>query len=89
MVKATAEETTVVLVGNKDIDKYVYSALRTNKCIIKARGTNVKRAIDTALICERNYGVLIDDVTIYNSPLEVENKVRFVSNIDIYMHKEN
>jgi len=88
MGKTNTEETTVVLVANKDIDKYVYSALRTPKCIIKARGTNVKRAIDTALICERNYGMIIDDVTIYNSPLEMDDKVRYVSNIDITLHKE-
>lgn len=77
-----------VKIGTKDIQAYLYSVLRSSKVLIKARGSNIKRAVDTSLIASRDYGYSIDIVKIYNSSyVDESQKERNVSNIEIELSK--
>jgi DNA-binding protein Alba len=82
------EDTSVVLIAQKPIDRYIQAILRSFKCILKSRGSNIKRAIDSALIAERDYGYTIKETHIYNETLKAETgDTRFISAIDIELEK--
>lgn len=82
------EERSIVLIAQKGIDKYIWTILRSSKCVLKSRGTNIKRAIDCALIAERDYGYTITNTHIYNESLKTETgDIRYISAIDIDMEK--
>lgn len=83
-----AEEASVVLIAQKEIAKYIWTILRTNKCILKSRGSNIKRSIDCALIAERDYGYVVKNTQIYNETLKTETgETRHISAIDINIEK--
>lgn len=83
------DEVNEVKIGQKELNSYIYAIIRNPKVLIKARGTNVKRAIDAALVSERDYNYKIDDVRIYNSSyLDESGKERKVSNLEIDLSKE-
>ena len=82
------DEVSEVKIGQKEINSYIYAILRNSKVIIKSRGTNIKRAVDVALVSERDYNYKITDVRIYNSTyMDESGKERKVSNIDISLSK--
>jgi DNA-binding protein Alba len=84
-IKEAAE---VVLIARKDIDRYIYAVLRNEKCVLRARGLNVKKAIDVALISQRDYGYEVESTAIYDEVLKTEdNTERHISAIDIALHK--
>jgi len=75
-------------IGTKNIANYIYAILKTKECVLKARGTNIKKAVDVALIAERDYGYRIGSVNIYDSKYEDdEHRIRHISNIDISLSK--
>ena len=82
------DEVSEVKIGQKEINSYIYAILRNSKVIIKSRGTNIKRAVDVALVSERDYNYNITDVRIYNATyMDESGKERKVSNIDISLSK--
>ncbi|MCK5345632.1 MAG: hypothetical protein KAR20_19615 [Candidatus Heimdallarchaeota archaeon] len=82
------EDTSVVLIAQKPIDTYIQAILRSFKCTLKSRGSNIKRAIDSALIAERDYGYTVKETHIYNETLKTETgEERFISAIDIELEK--
>lgn len=82
------DEINEVKVGMKDMQSYIYAVLRNSNVLLKARGSNMKRSIDVALISERDYNYKIEDVRIYNSTYTDESgKERKVSNLEISLSK--
>lgn len=83
------DEVNEVKIGTKEVKSYLYAVLRSPKVLLKARGSNMKRLIDVALISERDYNYKIEDVQIFNSSYKDESgKERKVSNIEINLSKE-
>jgi len=75
-------------IGTKNIANYIYAILKTKVCVLRARGSNLKKAVDVALIAERDYGYSIRSVNIYDTKYEdEEHRTRHVSNIDISLSK--
>ena len=82
------DDSNVVLIAQKPIDKYIQAILRSSDCVLKSRGSNIKRAIDSALIAERDYGYAVKGLRIYNEMMKTETgDTRFVSAIDIELNK--
>ena len=84
----------VLLVGGKDFSSYMRTIeffirkQKKKKIIIKARGNNIKKAIDLAEASKNKFlndlDILIKDVKIYTSKFnDKENIERSVSCIDI------
>lgn len=81
------DDSDIVLIAQKPIDRYIQAIMRSSKCVLKSRGSNMKRAIDTALIAERDYGYTVKS-HIYNETMTADSgETRFISAIDIELEK--
>lgn len=83
----------VLLIGNKDFMNYMRSVellIRTKrkpKTILKARGNNIKKAIDLSEAAKNKFlkelNIYTGNVKLYTSNFEVDGSMRSVSCIDI------
>ncbi|MFW6233605.1 MAG: DNA-binding protein Alba [Nanoarchaeota archaeon] len=93
------QQDNVVFIGKKPFMNYVTSAMMQfssdgkNEVIIKARGKNVNRAVDVAILVSKKFSkeqkVVIKDVKIDGEQLENKNnKETTVSTIEITLVKQ-
>lgn len=76
-----------IKVGSKPLMNYIFSIAKNPSVVIKARGENIKKAVNVALIAQRECEYTITSVEIYDSKFETEVGEKYISNIDITLKR--
>ena len=76
-----------IKIGLKPIVNYIFSVTQNPSVVLKARGLNINKAVNVALIAVRECNYELVSTEIYDSKFETELGEKYVSNIDITLKR--
>jgi len=81
----------LVIIGKKPLEKYCFTVLdisnKFGKVVVRARGTNMVKAINLAEIVRRKFGLKVNGIKIGTEKVERDGKEKNISFIEINLKR--